>query len=143
MAEAVPRGSAESSTGPTRPGQMTLSARMRYAVAVITDVPVDLKRLVEFDAPSVLVDKDSAKALQFDLKNTGNVAFHPVVALELYAEDGTRVKTLSSAREMSYPGTSFRQRFDLGRLRRGKYRAIVTVDTGEDALFGAQYTLNL
>jgi hypothetical protein len=143
MVEGVPRGSAESSTGRTAPSQLTISSRIRYAVAIITDVPVGLKREAAFDAPSILVQKDSTKSLQFDLRNVGNVAYHPVVALELFAEDGTRVKTLSAIREMSYPGTSFRQRFDLGRLPRGKYRAIVTVDTGDDALFGAQYTLNL
>ncbi|MEX2153991.1 MAG: hypothetical protein WD825_11680 [Gemmatimonadaceae bacterium] len=144
MVEGVPRGSAESSSGPppSRPGQMTFSTRTRYAVAIITDVPIDARRNAEFAAPTVVGAQDSAKVLQFDVKNTGNVAFHPIVSVELYAADGTHVKSLSAPREMSYPGTSLRHRFELGRLPRGRYRAIVTVDAGDDALFGAQYTLN-
>ena len=49
----------------------------------------------------------------------------------------------SAVREITYPGTSLREQFDLGTLPAGRYRALVTMDAGHDAVFGGQYTLKL
>jgi hypothetical protein len=144
MVETVPRGSRESALPGRTPQQtMGITVRFRYAVQIVTHVGGDVKRDAKFEAPTVQIAADSSRELQFDLKNTGNLSFTPAFTVELYAEDGSHVKTLKATREITYPGGSLRQRFPLGKLPRGKYRAMVTVDVGEDAVFGAQYTLNL
>lgn len=144
MVEGVPRGAPGSMIAPERNKvQMGIATRIRYAVQVVTHVGTDGKTDAKFEAPSVQLREGGTRMLQVDVKNTGTRSFSPLLTLELYSADGTRVKSLTARREMTYPGTSIRQFFDLGALPGGKYTAIVTLDAGGDAIFGAQYTLNL
>jgi hypothetical protein len=141
MVEPVPRGTPESSLAPPdRNHTLTITARIRSAVQIVSNVGDNLKRDAQFEAPQALVTKDSSRGIQVDLRNTGTIAFVPIFTAELYASDGTHLHTLSAVRELTYPGHSLRQQFDFGKLPAGKYRAVVTVDAGENAVFGAQYT---
>lgn len=144
MVEAIPRGSPESAVQPSarRETQRALGVTMRFrtAVQIVTDIEAAARRDVRFEAPQVFsATKDSTKALQLDLHNTGTLAFSPLFTVELYGQDGAHVKTVTARRPIIYPGTSLRQQFDLGRLPAGKYKAVVTVDAGGNAVFGAQY----
>ena len=65
------------------------------------------------------------------------------MTLELYAEDGSHVKTLKATRGLTLPGFTIRQRFELGRLAKGRYRAIVTADLGDGTVLGARYSFGL
>lgn len=145
MVEGVPRTSAESSqpfrTQPTV--QAAVVTRIRYAVQVVTHVGPATKPEARFAAPTVRATKEGSKVLAFDVLNAGIRSFAPSFTLELYSEDGARVKSAAAIREITYPGTSLRQQFDLGALPTGTYRALVTMDAGHDAVFGAQYTLKL
>jgi hypothetical protein len=145
MVEGVPHGSSES-TLPV-PGRSRVQAavvtRTRYAVQIITQVGAPIKPVATFDAPAVHAAKDGTKELQLDLVNTGIRSFAPSFTLEVYTQDGTRVTSAAASREMLYPGTSLRQHFVLRALPSGTYRALVTMDAGDDTVLGAQYTLKL
>lgn len=145
MVETVPHGSGESTlpAGATRKVQTAVVARIRYAIQVVTQLGAATKPVATFEAPAVHAVADGTKALQVDVANTGIRSFAPAFTLEVYAEDGTRVTSAAATREMLYPGTSLRQRFRLGALPPGTYRALVTLDAGDDTVFGAQYTLKL
>lgn len=143
MVEAVPRGGPESSLPGPKPGQLGITTKFRYAAQIITDIRAGASRDAKFEAPSSVIAKDSTRALTFDLRNTGTLAFAPQFKLELYAEDGRYVKTLTGLREMLYPTHSLRQQFILGKLPAGNYRAVITVDAGEGAVFGAQYLMKM
>jgi hypothetical protein len=143
MIEGVPAGSPGSNLPGAKQGQLGLITKIRYAAQIVTDIKPGATREARFEAPANLLAKDSTRAFQFDLKNTGTLAFVPRFTLELYGADGSHVKTLAAERELLYPTTSLRQRFVLGRLPAGSYRAVVTVDAGEDAVFGAQYNLKM
>jgi hypothetical protein len=145
MVEGLPRESAESRLPSALPRsvQTQVLTRIRYAVQIVTHVGAEIKPEAKFEAPRVRATAEGAKILQLDLRNTGLRSFLPAFALELYGQDGTRVKTISASREITYPGTSLRQQFDLGTLPPGTYRALVTMDAGSNAVFGAQYTLKL
>lgn len=145
MVEAIPRGSPQSAVSPGGRGQpqraLGVTMKFRTAVQIVTDIEAGGKRDVKFETPQVFsAVKDSAKGLQFDLHNTGTLAFSPLFTVELYGQDGRHVRTLTARRAIIYPGTSMRQLFDLGRLAPGKYKAVVTVDAGANAVFGAQYS---
>jgi hypothetical protein len=144
MVEGIPRGSAESGLDPGQSKQRTLGLRVRFrsAVRVVTHIDTDIKRDIRFEAPTI-VNTDVGKELQVDVVNTGNRGFLPLFRLELYSEDGTHVKTVSEQGATSFPGMSIRQRFDIHSVPSGRYRAIVTVDAGGDAVFGAQYSFTL
>lgn len=143
MVEGVPRGAPESSMPGAKQGQLGIITKIRYAAQIITDLRAGAKRDARFEAPNSVIAKDSTRALTVDLRNTGTLAFEPRFKLELYTEDGTHVRTMSGLREMLYPAHSLRQQFILGKLPGGNYRAVITVDTGEGAVFGAQYLMKM
>jgi Fn3-like domain (DUF1034). len=145
MVEGVPRGSSESTlpAGKTSKVQTAVVAHVRYAVQIITQVGASVKPVATFEAPAVHAAPDGTKKLQVDLVNSGRRSFAPSFVLELYAQDGTHVRSVAATREILYPGTSLRQHFALGALPSGTYRALVTLDAGDDTVFGAQYTLKL
>jgi hypothetical protein len=143
MIEGVPRGAPESSLPGAKQGQLGLTTKIRYAAQLITDIRAGAARDAQFAAPRSVIAKDSTRALSFDLRNTGTLAFVPQFKLELYTEDGRHVKTMTGLREMLYPTHSMRQQFVLGKLPMGNYRAVITVDTGDGAVFGAQYLMKM
>ena len=144
MVEGIPKGSAESRSGAIaqRKVQMGIVTRLRYAVQIVTHIGTTGSRKVQFASPKTISTADG-KQLRFDLVNTGERAYAPRISLELYTEAGEQVAIRAASRELTYPGTSLRQSFDLGRLAEGRYRALVVVDTGGDDVFGAQFTIAL
>ena len=145
MVEGVPRGSSESTlpVAGTPKVQAAVVTRTRYAVQIITQVGPAIKPVATFDAPAVHAAKDGTKELQVDLVNSGIRSFAPSFTLEVYAPDGTRARSVAASREVLYPGTSLRQHFALQALPSGTYRALLTMDAGDDTVLGAQYTLKL
>jgi hypothetical protein len=141
MIETIPPGSAESSlpgTSPARVG-VGLTTRFRTGVQIITHVGTPGPPAAKFETAKVQ-SSDTAKALQFDLRNSGETSIRPVITLELYAEDGAHVTTLTSTRGLLHPGLALRQRFSLGRsIKPGRYRAVVTADLGGGTIIGARY----
>jgi hypothetical protein len=146
MVEGIPKGSAESRVGAAaaaqRKVQVGIVTRLRYAVQVVTNIGATGSRKVQFANPKTVATA-GGKELQFDLLNTGERAYAPRISLELYTEAGEQAAVRTTTRELTYPGTSLRQSFDLGGLAAGRYRALVVVDAGGDDVFGAQFTIAL
>lgn len=145
MIEAVAPGSPESSLPAARPAEVRvgLVPVFRTAVQIVTDVGTQTTRAAKFETTKVQAVGDTSKVLQFDLRNTGDLGFRPAMTLELYSEDGTHISTQKATRGLTYPGVAVRQRFELGKLRPGRYRAIVTADLGEGMVIGARYSFAL
>jgi hypothetical protein len=143
MVEGIPHGSAESVR--RAPGakkvQVAVVSRIRYAVQVVTHIGDGGPGKVQFAEAKVLADKSGHKTLQFDVVNTGERAYRPAIALELYSDSGKQVRALKQVREITYPGSSLRQSFDLAVLPAGTYKALVVVDAGGSDVFGAQLKL--
>lgn len=145
MIEAVPPGSPESSRPAAGPQErrVGLTTRFRTGVQIVTHVGGQVHRDARFGAPGVQSFGDTSRVLHFDLHNTGELGYTPALTLQLYTEAGDHVSTLKASRGMTYPGLAIRQRFELGRLPRGRYHAIVSADLGEDTVIGARYTFSL
>lgn len=145
LIETVAAGSPVSSRSSNRAGevQVGLTPVFRVGVQIATTVGTRSDRTAKFELTKVQAIGDTARVLQFDLRNTGDLGFRPVLTLELYSEDGTHVSTQKAIRGLTYPGLAVRQRFELGRLRPGRYRAIVTADLGEGMVIGARYSFAL
>jgi hypothetical protein len=134
--------------GLTRQGAASASERRslgvqtttRYGVQVVTHIGTSGAPKVDFAAAANSA-ADGARSLNVDLTNVGDRAGRLQLTLEVYADDGRQVATLEQTRGLVYPGTSIRQRFALGVLPAGSYKALLVADAGGDAVFGAQYTL--
>ena len=115
---------------------------VRHAVQVVNDlgapVPAALKVLRK------ALDHDSqSKSFLLDVENQGEWMVRPEVSLELFDASGTSKGKLEAAKVRLYPGCSFRYRFDLKGVPPGSYTGLVVLDTGDENLSGAQYSLEV
>jgi len=140
MVEGAPNEAGRSSEG--RP-QVGIGSVTRYAVQVATHIQATGTRKVNFANSRFLTAPDSTQSFEVEVQNVGERAYRPALWIEVYDEQGTLVANARQERGLLYPGTSLKQVFALGRMKPGSYRAIVFADSGEDAVFAAQFTLKL
>jgi hypothetical protein len=124
-----------------RTGRVGISPSIRYAVQLATHVG-QAERRIALEGAHLTTD-GGPRALQVDVVNTGGHADRLELRVDLFDAEGAPAGRLASTRGLVYPGTSIRQRFELGSLPPGTYRALLVVDTGTDDVFGAEYTLRL
>jgi hypothetical protein len=140
MVEPIAAGSDESAQRPaSRRAEMAVRTVTRFGVQVVTHLADEGERTLAFAPPRASVAAGGAKALEVDIRNTGDRAYRPTLRLELFDAEGRPAGKVESVRGLVYPGTSVRQRFELGRIPAGSYDALVVADTGDDAVFGARY----
>jgi hypothetical protein len=146
MVEGVPKESPESlmiaASSRDRSG-LGVQPIIRYGVQVVSQIQHTGTRRAEFAATRLVSSPDGTKALEFDIRNTGERAYRLHVWVELYDERGTLHGRLEQARGLIYPGTSIKQRFDLSRMPPRAYKALIVADTGDEDVFGAQYRFTL
>ena len=122
--------------------QIAVGSIVRYAVQVASHLPESGVAKAIFENERLeRMGADSGQALEVDLRNAGERGFRPRVWVEVYDSTGALRTRLQQQRGLLYPGTSIKQRFPLGNLARGTYKAVVFADIHEDAVTAAQYTL--
>jgi hypothetical protein len=142
MVTAIERGAAGSTAPPPDARvRLGIQATLRYGVQIATTLAGPAPRVAFSNAHAYAGPR--GKVLELDLANAGEVAYRPEVRVELFDEAGQRVASFSSRRGLLYPGTSLRQRFELGTLPSGSYQALVVADAGGDQVYGAQYRVKL
>ncbi|HEX8392851.1 MAG TPA: hypothetical protein VF665_10885 [Longimicrobium sp.] len=129
------------SVSAARTGRLGLTPVIRYAVQLATHVG-EAERRVALQGARV-TGPGRAPALEMDIMNTGEQADRLELRMDLFRADGAPAGQRSSTRGLVYPGSSIHQAFDLRGLAPGTYRAMVTVDTGSDDVFGAEYTIRI
>lgn len=139
MVEPVAAGSAESAQRPAGKSEMAIQTRTRFGVQLVTHLADEGARTLQFAQPRATSLPGGGKALEVDLTNTGDRAYRPALRLELYTADGAEAGRVESPRGLVFPGSSLRQRFELGKIPAGTYDALVIADTGGDNVFGARY----
>lgn len=122
-----------------------LGTVIRYAVQVSTHIGTSGTRTVKFDHIDAKQGPDSAGAtksmLGLDVINAGERAYRPALWIELYDAQGALRAKAKQSRGLLYPGCSLRQRFDLGVIPPGTYKAVIFADTGEETVYASQYTV--
>lgn len=122
--------------------QLGLSQVIRYSVQIATHIGSTGKRAVRFEKPAATTNRETgAGSLDLDVISTGDRAVRPKLSVELYDSQGVLHGKASQVRGLVYPGTSFRQHFDFGKLPRGTYKAVVFADTGDETVLAAQFTI--
>ena len=131
-------------TAPPAPGakQVGIGAVVRYAVQLATHLPKTGSRKVVFANQAVSTDSTGRRVVEMDVQNAGERAYRPNLWIELYDAAGALRGRREQQRGLLYPGTSLKQRFVFDALPAGSYKAVVFADSGDDAVFAAQYKLN-
>lgn len=119
--------------------EIAISTVLRYAVQIVSHAGTSDRSFRILD-PKVTTNDDGTSTLQFDLHNDGRRGTTVRVRAELYDDSATKRGQFDQARGLLYPGTSVRQQFALGKLPSGRYKVLVTLDAGDDALFAGQFT---
>jgi hypothetical protein len=136
---------------PTEPGvanaangkpALAVGAIMRYAVQLATHIRGSGSRTVQFTGAGAVKTQSGAAGLDVDVVDSGERGYRPTIWVEVYDAQGTLRAKAKQSRGLLYPGTSLHQHFDLGTLPAGTYKAVIFADTGEDAVFAAQYTIS-
>lgn len=128
---------------PEEAGDMGVQTRVRYGVQIATHVPGAGGPEVEFRGLRLSEEPETGPVLVLDLHNRSATAIRPRLSFELYDGEGRRAASGEEQRGLLYPGTSLRQRFELGELDSGVYQAVILADPGEGDLFGAQYEVRI
>jgi hypothetical protein len=143
MIEAIPTTSPESSLAKEVPEtQLSLRQVVRYGIQMITHIGDTGQRQLKFLDTKVVKDSEK-RELQVDIENTGQRWLRPFLWAELYDNSGNYVGRFEAQKRRIYPTTSVRYRVDLTDLADGQYNALVVADSGDDNIFGANYSLKL
>jgi hypothetical protein len=116
---------------------------MRYGIQVATHIGDSGSRNVNLSDPKLTLNNDSVASVQIDAINSGERAYRPLFTLELYDESGAKRAHDEKPRGLLYPGSSLNQRFALSKLPPGTYKAVLFVDTGDQAVFARQFRIKL
>ncbi|MEO8337495.1 MAG: hypothetical protein ABI664_21140 [bacterium] len=126
---------------PAAAKQVGIGAVVRYAVQLATHLPKTGSRKVAFVNQATSTDSTGNRIVEMDVQNTGDRAYRPNLWVELYDDAGVLRARREQQRGLLYPGTSLKQRFVFDALPAGSYKAVVFADSGDDAVFAAQYKL--
>jgi len=121
--------------------QVGIATVIRYAVQVATHIGATGTRTIHLSTPHAAQRPDSGAFIETDVENTGERAYRPQLWIEVYDAQGKLQAKAKQSRGLLYPGTSLHQRFALGVLPPGTYKALIYADTGEDSVYAAQYTV--
>jgi hypothetical protein len=143
MVEGIPRNSAESTLGDDSVPQYGVRQVTRYGVQVATHLLGSERSTIGFQQVRLQTNESGGRVLEVDLENQGELFAQSTLWVELFTQDGTAQGRRDGTSTRIYPGTSVRQQVDLSDLSPGQYEALIVVDSGEENVVGAQYTLEL
>ncbi len=129
----------EDKTGKIKLGVSTV---VRYGIQIVTNIGDTGIRKIKF-LDKKLISQDGKKTLQLDIENVGERWLSPTIWAELYDKDGKNIGRFGNRQMRIYPGCSARHKIDLSDVPKGKYKALVVVDNGDQYVFGAQYDLEI
>lgn len=143
MVEGIVPGSPESSKPAPDQNQMGISQLIRYGVQIATHIAGTGKIEARFLDVRAQTDRDGSRLLVVDIQNIGDLWFRPTFSAELFDASGASKGVFQGSQLRIYPGTSVRQRVNLGNIPRGTYTIMMILDAGGEDVVGAEYTLTL
>ncbi len=119
---------------------VSVNSKVRYAIQVVVNVG-------GFESPAVAFEnidfkKGDKPSLSVILRNSGKYTAVVRVVLELYDEQGAKVKKLEGTGRRVYPSFCNSFVIDLEGIPPGKYAGVIIADNGTD-LFGSNLSLEL
>ncbi|MCA0363661.1 MAG: hypothetical protein LCH67_06430 [Bacteroidetes bacterium] len=121
---------------------MTINSVVRYAVQIIADLGAVKSPKLVFENIEMKDREDAVKVLTFKMKNEGIYSSKTKILVEIYNEEGKKIKTIEGLTKRVYPGQCNDFEIELKDMPAGKYDGIIVADNGKD-LFGANVTLDL
>ncbi len=142
MVEPMPETGPE--IGEDEPGKVKfgIQTKVRYGIQIVTNIGDSGTPKIKF-LDKRLIKQEGRTILRLDIENTGERWLSPGVWVELYDGGGMQVGRFEGAKKRIYPNCSVRHEVELSGVARGKYKALVVVDNGDQYVFGAKYDLEI
>jgi hypothetical protein len=137
---AADSGSARADDGKSEIGIRTV---LRYGVQIVTNIGDTGSRELRFANKRLLPREDGKTVLELDIENSGQRWLTPQVWADLYDEEGVLIGRFEGGRLRLYPGCSGRFDLDLSQVPKGRYKALIVADNGDDSVFGAECRLEI
>ena len=127
---------------PDKKQSLGVQTIIRYGVQIITHVgdsgTCDLKILTK-----QIIKENAKKFFSLQVENPGTRSLSPVMSIELVDLSGKKIGRFETVKQRILPTCSVSYQVDLSTVVDGKYKAMVFLDNGDNAFFGAQYDLTL
>ena len=111
---------------------------IRYAIQVVTNFGDSGEWKLRF-VEKRLALREGKRLFEVDIENVGERWLSPLVWVDLYNSEGTKVGRFESSQKRIYPGCSVRHLMDITAVPPGTYSALVIADNRDDHVFGGQY----
>ena len=121
--------------------QVGIGQVIEYGIQVATHIGTTGTRTIKFEKPTAGHDSTGSATLDLDVVSTGERGVRPKFSAEVYDATGAVKAKAAQTRGLVYPGTSFKQHFDFGKLPAGTYKVVVFADTGAEQVFASQFTI--
>jgi hypothetical protein len=142
MIEPVPEAGVQTAEDEAGKVKLGIQTKVRYGIQIVTNVGDGGAPEIKF-LDKKLSHRQNKTVLQMDIENTGERWLSPRVWVELYDSQGAQAGRFEGEKKRIYPGCSVRQMVDLGDVPRGRYKALVVVDNGDQYVFGARYDIGI
>lgn len=137
MVEAIPEKTPESNKK-----SLGLSINTRFGIQIITNFGTNIEPEIKF-IDTKLIDDGDKKYLKLDIENTGAITVRSEIKVEVYDMEGNFIELFEGDNKRTYPGTSVNLKCELSKLKKGKYKAIIMADCGNNNIFGANVNLEM
>jgi hypothetical protein len=115
---------------------------IRYGVQILTHLGKTGTYDLKIADKKIIQEKD-LKTFTIAVDNVGTHSLSPTLTLELILSTGKKIGRFETAKQRILPTCSSSYQVDLSSVPPGKYKAMLILDHGENALFGAQYDIVL
>jgi hypothetical protein len=121
---------------------LKINSVMRYAIQIIGDVGTEESTKLGFEDIKVKTIENESQIVTLRLKNEGFFSNKVKVILEIYNQEGEKIKTLEGTSKRIYPQGCNEFEIELKGIKKGKYEGILIADNSKD-LFGANLSLEI
>lgn len=142
IVEPVPQTGPETIEDEARKVKMGIQTKIRYGIQMVNNIGDTGARKIKF-LDEKLINQDGRNFLQMDIGNIGERWLSPTLWVEIYDSHGAKVGRFENSKKRIYPGCSVRHRVDLTGVPKGKYKALVVADNGDEYVFGAKYDFGI
>jgi len=142
MVEEVSDPSSDPAASAKDKPRVGLNTVIRYGIQMVTHIGSSGTARLRF-LKAELLKEPGKMFLQTDIENTGERWLRPALYAEVFDGRGQLMGRFPGGRYRVYPETSVRTKIDISALPKGKYKAVIIADNGDDHVFGAQFALTL
>ncbi|MBX9924336.1 MAG: hypothetical protein K2Y01_09520 [Rhabdochlamydiaceae bacterium] len=132
----------ENSVSPEQKQSLGVQTVIRYGVQVLTHLGKTGSYDLKITDKKIVQEKE-LKTFAISVDNIGTHSLSPALTLELIQTTGKKMGRFETVKQRILPSCSTTYQVDLSSVPQGKYKAMLILDHGENALFGAQYDFSL